>query len=102
MGSAPRSVTLSYPRAWLSSRIKPNSESEPGPHSLGGYGACLESASMESPQEELHPDAPWRNALVVANPIAGRGHGRQVAREVTAGLERLGVRAELFLTEGPG
>lgn len=57
---------------------------------------------MESNQEELHPDAPLRRALVIANPIAGRGHGEQVAREVTAGLEGRGVHAELFLTSGPG
>ena len=57
---------------------------------------------MESNQEQLHPDAPVRRALVIANPIAGRGYGEQVAREVVVGLERLGVGAELFLTAGPG
>lgn len=57
---------------------------------------------MKSNQEELHPDAPRRRALVIANPIAGRGHGRKVAGEVVQGLERLGVRAELHLTSGPG
>jgi YegS/Rv2252/BmrU family lipid kinase len=51
---------------------------------------------------ELYSDAPFRRALVVANPIAGRGHGRKVGREVVEGLKRLGVPAELFLTEKRG
>ena len=50
----------------------------------------------------LHPDAPFRRALVVANPIAGRGHGRGVGREVLEGLSRMGVPAELHLTRERG
>ncbi len=56
------------------------------------------SDTPSTPSTPLHPDAPFRRALVVANPIAGRGHGRKVGREVTEGLQRLGVPAELYLT----
>lgn len=51
---------------------------------------------------ELYPDAPFRRALVVANPIAGRGQGVDAGREVALGLKRLGVPAELYLTEKRG
>lgn len=54
------------------------------------------------PGSRLHPDAPYRRALVIANPIAGRGRGESVGRETLEGLSRLGVPAELHLTRGPG
>ena len=50
----------------------------------------------------LHPDAPFRRALVVANPVAGRGSGQKAGREVTEGLNRLGVSTELHLTSERG
>lgn len=45
---------------------------------------------------------PFRRALVVANPIAGRGLGETVGREVAAGLSKLGVATELYLTRARG
>ncbi len=50
----------------------------------------------------LYPDAPYRRALVVANPIAGRGQGAKAAREVVEGLSRMGIPAETHLTTGRG
>ncbi len=42
--------------------------------------------------------APYRRALVVANPIAGRGKGSTVSQEIAEGLKSLGVPTELYLT----
>jgi len=41
---------------------------------------------------------PTRRALVVANPIAGRGRAEPAARRLAAGLVARGVETELFLT----
>lgn len=48
--------------------------------------------------EALAPHCPYRRALIVANPIAGRGKGEHAARELATGLGELGVSVELFLT----
>lgn len=40
----------------------------------------------------------FQRALVVANPIAGRGRARAVARETAEGLARMGIGCELYLT----
>lgn len=45
---------------------------------------------------------PYRRALVIANPVSGRGQGARAARELEEGLSRLGVPTELFLTTAPG
>jgi diacylglycerol kinase (ATP) len=45
---------------------------------------------------------PFRNALVIANPIAGRGKGRASAEALTAGLRQAGIATDLFLTSGRG
>ncbi|MHC4263742.1 MAG: diacylglycerol/lipid kinase family protein [Planctomycetota bacterium] len=42
------------------------------------------------------------SALVIANPIAGRGRGRSSAEALTDGLRTRGVETELFLTSGRG
>jgi YegS/Rv2252/BmrU family lipid kinase len=44
----------------------------------------------------------FRRALVVANPIAGRGRGAGAARDVVEGLRRRGVASELHLTRARG
>lgn len=44
----------------------------------------------------------FRRAVVIANPIAGRGQARDGAREIVDGLTGLGVATELFLTTGRG
>lgn len=45
---------------------------------------------------------PFSRALVVANPIAGRGRGETVGRAVAEGLRRRGVPATLHLTSARG
>lgn len=47
-------------------------------------------------------DAPYRRALVVANPVSGQGQGVKAAREVEEGLRRRGVSAELLVTQARG
>ncbi len=47
-------------------------------------------------------EAPYRRAIVVANPIAGRGQGRSAALELEQGLKSLGAATELYLTVGRG
>ena len=44
----------------------------------------------------------FARALVVANPIAGRGAGRARATELVEALTTAGVETELFLTAGAG
>jgi YegS/Rv2252/BmrU family lipid kinase len=44
----------------------------------------------------------FRRALFVANPIAGRGRGERVAREVVEGLRARGIEGELYLTRARG
>jgi diacylglycerol kinase (ATP) len=50
----------------------------------------------------LHAAAPFRSALIVANPTAGRGRAAKAARELARGLDALGVAAEVHLTRGRG
>jgi len=61
---------------------------------------------MSSPAPlAVHPplsDWPYRRALVVANPVSGRGRGAKAAQEVAEGLKRAGVPAELLLTARRG
>ena len=45
---------------------------------------------------------PFRRALVIANPIAGRGRARASAEELVAGLERAGIACELHFTGARG
>lgn len=52
--------------------------------------------------ERLSADAPYRRALLVANPIAGRGKGAKAARELEEGLRRLGIRTDVHMTEARG
>jgi len=59
-------------------------------------------AEAALPGSALHPEAPYRRALVVANPIAGRGQGAKAAREVVEGLRRLGVPSETCFTRERG
>jgi YegS/Rv2252/BmrU family lipid kinase len=59
-------------------------------------------AAATRPAPALHSEAPFRRALVVANPIAGRGLGAKAALEMAVGLQRLGVPSETHLTTGRG
>jgi len=44
----------------------------------------------------------YRTAIVVANPVSGRGRGRDAAEELAAGLRKRGVACELLLTDRRG
>ena len=46
--------------------------------------------------------APYRRALVVANPIAGRGRARGAAEELARGLGRIGVEGRVVFTSARG
>lgn len=43
-------------------------------------------------------ERPFAKALVIGNPVAGRGRGTDAARETCEGLRSLGVATELFMT----
>ena len=56
--------------------------------------------SETSPHTAAMPaTAPYRHALIVANPIAGRGRGEHAASELAEALRSAGVSVELFLTK---
>jgi diacylglycerol kinase family enzyme len=55
-----------------------------------------------APTSTVERAEPFRRALVVANPIAGRGLGETVGRELATGLSKLGIATELYLTRGRG
>lgn len=63
---------------------------------------------MDTPSPSTQASRPWpagalfERALVVGNPIAGRGKGANVAREIAEGLRQMGVPTELFLTSARG
>jgi diacylglycerol kinase (ATP) len=49
-----------------------------------------------------HEPPTFQRALVIANPIAGRGRGARAAAELQRGLLALGLAAELVQTRGAG
>lgn len=54
-------------------------------------------------QDPERPDRPpFRRALVIGNPVAGRGRAERAASEIVAGLERRGLEAELHTTRCRG
>jgi YegS/Rv2252/BmrU family lipid kinase len=61
-----------------------------------------EPVASPPPSAALHAAAPFRRALIVANPTAGRGRAVKAARELASGLDALGVAAEVHLTRGRG
>lgn len=61
----------------------------------------MTSAPYATPASALS-DWPYRRALVVANPISGRGKGGKAAQELVEGLKRAGVPVELLLTARRG
>jgi diacylglycerol kinase (ATP) len=63
------------------------------------YPASAANRAIEPANARLS-EVRYRRALVVANPIAGRGRGRRAAGELLAGLRSAGVPAELYLTQG--
>jgi diacylglycerol kinase (ATP) len=70
---------------------------------LRGVSSSTESGSYQAqPHTSPVTGAPYRNALVIANPISGRGQAAKAATELRDGLRSLGVAAELYLTSGRG
>lgn len=61
-----------------------------------------EGTAPDAEPMRLQADAPFRRALVVANPIAGRGKGGAAAEELARGLRKLGATTEIHLTAGRG
>ena len=64
-----------------------------------------DSSPQEQPLGASAPadsSIPYRRALVVANPIAGRGAGARTGREVEAGLRERGIETRLHLTSERG
>lgn len=61
-------------------------------------------ADVRAPSAPARPASGPRFArvLVVANPVAGRGHGAALADEVARGLERAGSRVDVHLTRARG
>jgi YegS/Rv2252/BmrU family lipid kinase len=57
---------------------------------------------MDSSETASLTDLPYRRALIVANPISGRGRGVKAATELEAGLKGAGLPTELFLSQAPG
>lgn len=56
----------------------------------------------EVPTRAAAPRPRFARALVVANPVAGRGQGEQLAAEVARGLARAGTAVEVHLTRTRG
>jgi diacylglycerol kinase (ATP) len=54
-----------------------------------------------APRRDEH-GAAFRRALIVANPVAGRGQGAKVAREIAQGLARQGTQSCVHVTAGRG
>lgn len=56
-------------------------------------------SETRSESATLPTDVRYRHALVVANPIAGRGMGEHAATELAEALRNAGIAVELFLTK---
>ena len=61
-----------------------------------------EGASDTAARDTSTKLAPFRRALIVANPIAGRGRARAAAHELAEGLARAGIENELYFTAARG
>jgi diacylglycerol kinase (ATP) len=57
---------------------------------------------MPSQDRERPDTTPFRRALVIGNPIAGRGRAERAASEIVVGLERRGLDVELHTTRCRG
>ncbi|MFT5286958.1 MAG: hypothetical protein ACI8TQ_003133, partial [Planctomycetota bacterium] len=49
------------------------------------------TAQAFTPASRVHADAPFQNAIIVANPVAGNGHGESAALELAEGLHSMGA-----------
>ncbi len=53
-------------------------------------------------ETETAERAPWKSALILANPIAGRGRGEEIAEVVSETLQAAGLEVEVQFSSGPG
>ena len=44
----------------------------------------------------------WKSALILANPIAGKGRAKRLTEEISVGLTEVGLETEVCFSEGPG
>jgi len=70
--------------------------------STHGADIAREAQQLDTTQRPAVDEAPYRRALIVANPIAGRGKGAEAARELEEGLRQLGVPTAVQLTRTRG
>ncbi|MEM7310215.1 MAG: diacylglycerol kinase family protein [Planctomycetota bacterium] len=56
-------------------------------------------ASASPPPPAYAATGPFHRALVLANPISGRGKAARAAHELSEGLNRMGIPAEVYLTQ---
>ena len=52
--------------------------------------------------QSLQREPPYHRALVIANPVSGRRQGKSAGKELCAGLQRMGIPTELYLTGRAG
>ncbi|MFT7665499.1 MAG: diacylglycerol kinase (ATP) [Planctomycetota bacterium] len=60
------------------------------------------TAQAFTPASRVHADAPFQNAIIVANPVAGNGHGESAALELAEGLHSMGASTRVHLTQKRG
>ncbi len=60
------------------------------------------SPTTSSERRRLQADAPFQNAIIIANPIAGNGQGESAALELAAGLRSMGASTRVHLTKSRG
>ena len=48
------------------------------------------------------PESAWKSALILANPIAGKGRAKRLTEEIAAGLTELGLETEVRFSAAPG
>jgi YegS/Rv2252/BmrU family lipid kinase len=65
----------------------------------GHSGHSEHSGSVGSAASDAPRRTEFHRALIVANPIAGRGRSRSAAREMAEGLARRGIECATYLTE---
>jgi len=60
------------------------------------------SNTDSSARRRLQEGAPYRNAIIIANPIAGSGQGESAAQELAEGLRSMGASTRVHLTKSRG
>lgn len=51
---------------------------------------------------EANQSSAWKSALILANPIAGKGRAKRLTEEIAAGLTELGLGTEVRFSDAPG